>query len=241
MIRGILADASIDLREILSWLNRDELKEICEALNLDASGRDKEGYVVRIVAHVAATVAPRAAVAAPEEDASETPVVPPNKSSRRQRTAESDEVDVFIVHGHDDRMRLEIKRFVETLRLKAVVLQDAPDRGMTILEKLEHYVQKAKFAVILLSPDDDGYSKRDGEKALQSRARQNVILELGMMIGSLGRSNVAVLASGALEKPSDIDGLVYIEYDPRHADASFLRLARQLRTAGFSIDMNLVT
>ena len=44
---------------------------------------------------------------------------------------------------------------------------------------------------------------------------------------------------------NDKDGVnarvAYIEYDPKHADAAFLKLARQLRTAGFTIDMNLVT
>ena len=239
MIRGILADDSVDLREVLSWLNREELREICVGLNLDPSGRDKEGYVVRIVEHVVVAQSPKAMVV--HDDVAESEVEPARVSPRRQRAQDSEEIDIFIVHGHDDRMRLEIKRFVEALRLKAVVLQDAPDRGLTILEKLELYAGQAKFAIILLSPDDEGYSKREGKDAVKMRARQNVILELGMMIGKLGRPHVAVLASGVLEKPSDIDGLVYIEYDPKHADAAFLKLARQLRTAGFTIDMNLVT
>lgn len=235
MIRGIMADESVDLREVLSWLSRDELREVCGELNIDAGGRDKEGYVTRIVAHVAAVPKTTAKEAAVEE------IEDPPPTSRRQRVQDPEEIDILIVHGHDDRMRLEIKRFVEALRLKTVVLQDAPDRGLTILEKLELYASLAKYAIVLLSPDDEGYSKRDGKEAAKPRARQNVILELGTMIGKLGRPRIAVLASGALEKPSDIDGLVYIEYDSKHADAAFLRLARQLRTAGFTIDMNLIT
>lgn len=237
MIRGIMADDTVELREVLGWLNRVELREICEGLGLDPSGKEKEGYVVRIIDHVGVVGTSKAA---PSEAASEDEEDAPAPAIARRQKPKEPEVDVFIVHGHDDRMRLEIKRFLEMLQLKTVVLQDAPDRGMTILEKLEFYAMRARYAIVLLSPDDEGYSVRQGKEAAKSRARQNVILELGMMIGKLGRSRIAILHSGVQEKPSDIDGLVYIEYDPKHADAAFLKLARQLRTAEFAIDMNLL-
>ncbi|WP_236027708.1 TIR domain-containing protein [Burkholderia aenigmatica] len=46
------------------------------------------------------------------------------------------------------------------------------------------------FAVVLLSPDDEGRAK-DGE--LQPRARQNVVLALGNFMAHLSRLNIHLL------------------------------------------------
>ena len=45
-------------------------------------------------------------------------------------------------------------------------------------------------------------------KCKHLRARQNVILELGMLLVRLGRKRVAILHKGSLELPSDITGRV---------------------------------
>ena len=45
------------------------------------------------------------------------------------------------------------------------------------------------FAVVLLTPDDEG-RKKGTELELESRVRQNVLLELGYFIGRLGREKV---------------------------------------------------
>lgn len=246
MIRAIMRDPNVDLPEVLSWLKREQLKQICEMFRLEARGREKEGYVERIVEHIHAGANSDDEAASDEgadADEVEPPrvAVPATKSGAdvRARTVD-EEFDVFIVHGHDDAMRLEIKRFLDDLELTSVVLQDAPDKGNTILEKLESYASQAKHAIILLSPDDEGYSRRDGQAKAKARARQNVVLELGLMIGKLGRSHVTVLHQGNVELPSDILGLIYVEYDARHKDAALLRLAKQLRHAGFKIDLNRV-
>ncbi len=65
---------------------------------------------------------------------------------------------------------------------------------------------------MLLTPDDEGHPRdRPGEKKF--RARQNVVLELGMVLAKLGRRRVAVLVKGSdLERPSDIDGLIYLQF-----------------------------
>lgn len=60
-----------------------------------------------------------------------------------------------------------------------------------------------------MTPDDEGYPK-DKPEEKKYRARQNVILELGMVAGKLGRKQVAVFHKGELEIPSDIRDLIYI-------------------------------
>jgi predicted nucleotide-binding protein len=63
--------------------------------------------------------------------------------------------------------------------------------------------------------------------SLHSRARQNVILELGFFIGRLGRDQVCVLADPSVETPSDIIGVVTISTAENWKDA----LAKELRAA----------
>jgi predicted nucleotide-binding protein len=48
---------------------------------------------------------------------------------------------------------------------------------------------------------------------LRSRARQNVVLELGYFLGRLGRTHVCALKRGELEIPSDFEGVVYVNFD----------------------------
>lgn len=143
---------------------------------------------------------------------------------------------VFVVHGHDEAVRETTARFLEKLGLEAVVLHEQATGGRTIVEKLEHY-SDVDFAVVLLTPDDVGASKADVSK-LQARARQNVILELGYFVGKLSRAHVCALYRGPLELPSDILGVGYVQLD----DAGSWRfsLAKELRAAGFPIDMNKV-
>lgn len=69
------------------------------------------------------------------------------------------------------------------------------------------------------------------------RARQNVVLELGMVLARLGRRRVAVLVKGSnLERPSDIDGLIYLAFNDK-VDEIKDRIAATLQTAGFVIQV----
>lgn len=89
------------------------------------------------------------------------------------------------------------------------------------------------YAIVLLTPDDVG-----GKTAqeLQPRARQNVVLELGYFLGRLGRDRVCGLHRGELELPSDYMGVVYIAFDA--GGGWRLQLAKELKAAGFTVDMN---
>lgn len=140
---------------------------------------------------------------------------------------------VFVVHGHDNEMKQAVARSVERLGLEAVILHEKPNRGQTIIEKIERF-SDVGFAVVLLSPDDTGYLTTAGPGAAQPRARQNVILELGYFAGKLGRENVVALYRGSIELPSDYDGVLYTPYDN---DSGTWRseLVAELKESGYQV------
>ena len=67
------------------------------------------------------------------------------------------------------------------------------------------------------------------------RARQNVILEMGMIMAALGRGRMVILKKGALELPSDAGVILYIEFND-HVREITPKLAQRLQSAGFNID-----
>jgi len=92
---------------------------------------------------------------------------------------------IFVVHGQDTARKLEVARFIERITgRRPTILHEQPNRGRTIIEKFEVHAGDAGFAVVLLTGDDVGGSNAD---SLQPRARQNVVLELGFFMGTLGR------------------------------------------------------
>jgi len=141
---------------------------------------------------------------------------------------------VFLVHGHDESAKVSTACFLEKLSLEAIILHEQPNAGQTIIEKVERYAEVA-FAVVLLTPDDIG-GKQQSEPVLKPRARQNVILELGFFFGRPGRTHVAALIKGDVEKPSDYDGVAYTPMD--QAGAWKFELARELKAAGLNVDLN---
>jgi predicted nucleotide-binding protein len=141
---------------------------------------------------------------------------------------------VFVVHGHDNEARETIARYIERLGLEPIILNEKANEGKTIIEKFERH-SDVGFAVVILTPDDVGNTK-DKSSELNHRARQNVILELGYFAGKLTRARVCPLYKGDVELPSDIHGLIYTPIDD-HGGWKIL-LARELKAAGFNIDMN---
>lgn len=141
---------------------------------------------------------------------------------------------VFVIYGHDEEAKAQLKGLIEEFGLEPIVLDEIPGQGKTIIEQLEKQLANADFACTLLTPDDEGH-KSGQPDAVKPRARQNVIFELGMAVGRLGREKVAVLLKPDTEVFSDIHGLIYIEFvDDGIAEAK-KKLAGHLKEAGVKI------
>lgn len=144
---------------------------------------------------------------------------------------------IFVVHGHDEEIKLAMARTLEKIELNPIILHEKPNEGRTIIEKFTDY-SDVSFAVVLLSPDDMGYQKGQSPSEAKFRARQNVILELGFFIGKLGRKHVFVLFKNGnnFEIPSDYSGVIFTPYD-NPGNWKF-ELVKELKNCGYSVDAN---
>jgi predicted nucleotide-binding protein len=145
---------------------------------------------------------------------------------------------VFVVYGHDQTSRTQLEAMLRRWGLEPLILDQLPTEGQTVIEKLEAAIAEASFGVVLATPDDEGYrANRPDEKAY--RARQNVVLELGMLLSKLGRQNVAILLKTQenMERPSDIQGLIYIPFKDDIAKEAGVNLAKTMAGRGYQIDV----
>ena len=145
---------------------------------------------------------------------------------------------VFVVYGHDKNARTQLEAMLRRWDLEPLILDQLPSDGGTDIEKLERYTNQAGFGIVLATPDDIGYAKNN-EAGKKYRVRQNVVLELGMLLATKGRSKVAILLSQAedMESPSDINGLIYIPFKENVEDAA-LSLAKEMNRNGYTIEIS---
>ena len=145
---------------------------------------------------------------------------------------------VFVVYGHDQQCRDQLEAMLRRWGLEPLILDQLPTEGQTVIEKLESAIADADFGVVLATPDDEGH--RAGHVDERTfRARQNVVLEMGMLLAKLGRRNVAVLLKTQenMERPSDIQGLIYIPFKDDIAKDAGVSLAKAMVAAGYQIDV----
>jgi predicted nucleotide-binding protein len=152
-----------------------------------------------------------------------------NKHTRNDRKSKR----IFVVHGHDELLKIKTARFIEKLGYEAIILHEQASRGMTIIEKIEANTDVG-FAIVLYSPDDKGNTAAAADNGeLLMRARQNVVFEHGYLIARLSRAHVVPLVSGKMELPSDISGVVYVD------DTSWqFEIAKEMKAVGYTIDFN---
>jgi len=170
---------------------------------------------------------------------------------------------VFIVHGRDHEPVKELKEMLQDFGLNPIVLHEKTSEGSTTLaEKLEEHSKDVGYAFIILTPDDVGCKEIEvkemqsqlqapflrrpvlltvGEmekifESLKPRARQNVIFEMGYFWGLLQRKRVCCLLKGDVEKPSDINGVVYVSFKNSVKEAED-KILKKLRKAGYEIKL----
>ena len=153
---------------------------------------------------------------------------------------------VFIVHGHGELVKVTVARTLEQLGLKPIILHEQEDYGNTIIEKFESNATDIGFAIVLLTADDMGISRKDIEKSntenrdpkASKRARQNVVFEMGYFMGKLDRAHVFLVLEDGVEKPGDLDGIVYTPIDSEGMWK--IKLAKRLKAVGYKVNTDAI-
>lgn len=147
--------------------------------------------------------------------------------------------EVFVVYGHDQTSKTQLEAMLRRWDLEPIILDQIVSSGNTIIEKLEEYTSKVGFGIVLATPDDIGKAKIDDDKNFKSRVRQNVVLELGMLLSSIGREKVAILLKEEpdFERPSDINGLIYIPFK-NNVEETKVSLAKEMNRHNYMIEIS---
>lgn len=157
----------------------------------------------------------------------------PKQKEKVQRVSSK---KIFIVHGRDHEPMKELKAMLLEFGLNPIVLHEQPSGSRTIIEKLEKY-SDVGYAFVILTPDDVGGHSKD-RRILRfegkERARQNVVLEFGYFIAKLGRDKVCCLLKGDVEKPSDMQGIVYVPFKDSVNERRNM-IIKELKAAGYEI------
>lgn len=152
-----------------------------------------------------------------------------------------DEIQVFVGSSSE---QLEVARqAAAALRSSGIAArpwdEDTFSFSASIMESLEAELERADFAVVILTADDPA-NMRNKEVNLP---RDNVILELGLFTGRLGRDRTFFVIDGACatKLASDLSGVTYVEFGRTDASGAAAgpglavqmeRLAQQMRKKG---------
>jgi predicted nucleotide-binding protein len=134
---------------------------------------------------------------------------------------------VLVLHDRDLVQAQSIKVLLERAGLQPILLSEQPASGRTISETLTDYANQVDYAVVVVSSD----AHQRTETVF--RQRQNILFEIGYLIGLLGRDRVSLLVGDRSDIASDLAGTQLIELD--QSGAWRLGLFRSLKNAGLDV------
>ena len=121
---------------------------------------------------------------------------------------------VFVASSREaERLAVAVQQNLEGDATVTVWTQDAFYLGQNVIDELNRNLQASDFGIFVFSPDDMVEIRGQRQKS----ARDNVILELGMFIGCLGKERSFVIRPKATDMrlPTDLLGVVTGEYEDR--------------------------
>ena len=134
---------------------------------------------------------------------------------------------VFVIHGHNEARRRQLKEMLVGLQLRPIVLEDEVTGGAaTVIEKFENLAPKCEYAIAIFTKDD--LVEKEGRKYFQ--ARPNVMYEVGWFAASLGRSRVLLLLEEGVDMFSDLQGVLQLRF-AKSLDECYRRIEMELKNA----------
>ena len=143
---------------------------------------------------------------------------------------------IIVVSGADVEMKQALSGALTKLSLIPLVMREEPRQGKKIIENFSRDYADVGFAVVLLSPDDFAHAKNEAAIKRKLRPQQDVVFDLGFLLGKLGKGNVLVFfrECANFEIPTDFEGIKVTAFDDR--DSWKLALIRELSNCGFAVD-----
>jgi hypothetical protein len=115
--------------------------------------------------------------------------------------------------------------------------KDFFDLNESYLQSLLNYIGLFDYAILIMSPDDTLIK----EQAVHTVARDNVIFELGLCLGRLGKHSTFALCEQTVTVPSDLSGIHLAQYKDRDKKSfpAACKLIEQQLTGKKKINFNL--
>ena len=147
---------------------------------------------------------------------------------------------IIVVSGADSEMKQALTGALTKLSLIPLVMCEEPSQGKKIVENFSRDYADVGFAVVLLSPDDFAYAKNEAATKRKLRPQQDVVFELGFLLGKLGKDNVLVFLRECVnfEIPIDFEGIKVTAFDDR--DSWKLALIRELTNCGYTVNADRI-
>lgn len=136
---------------------------------------------------------------------------------------------VFISHGKESVALRKLKEFIETLGIEPLIVRKQASLDKDAPDKVNFYLNKADFVIILATADDTVRDKKTGAEIMQPR--QNVIHEIGLAQKTHPGKVTYLLEEGA-DFPSNIRPRAWESFKQRNMMDAFLGIVRELRAYG---------
>ena len=133
--------------------------------------------------------------------------------------------NIFIGHGRS-RVWKDLKDFIQDrLNLPWDEFNRIPVAGRTNIERLSEMLDKAAFAFLILTAEDEHADEK-------WYARMNVIHEAGLLQGRLGFKKAIILLEEGCEEHSNVQGLQHIRFPSSNISVVFEEIREVLEREG---------
>ena len=174
----------------------------------------------------AATIEPSSMATAENESSMEKESLPSPRLSNR----------ILLLHGSNNEMKEKVVGVLTQLGFEIIISEDNENYSKPLTQKMTEY-SDISFVVVVLSFDVYWYWKDQKPKDAKLCAHQNIVFELGYMIGKFTRNKVLVLYDEKknFELPSNFFNAYYIPYDKERVWHT--QLIKALNDHGYKMDI----
>jgi len=134
----------------------------------------------------------------------------------------------FISHDSRTGRLQKLRDFLVALGVKPIIIEELPDIGMSINQKVQNYMNMCNVGLALITKAD----RLEGSDEI--RGRPNVDHEIGMMMStpSIG-PRLILLKEKGVSLPTNYSERVYSEFSRLSMDDAFTKIVKNLKAFGF--------